>query len=94
MANFDKLFANLESMASGANTSCSDFTALLGQLGFEITDCNSGGHKIAMHQAVSLIEYPDFNCGHSSGATVGRHYVKKLFKFVKQHKEAIKEHMK
>jgi hypothetical protein len=94
MANFDKLFANLESMASGANTSCSDFTTLLEHLGFEIIDCNSGGHKIAKHAAVPLDEYPDFNCGHSSGATVNRPYVKKLHKFVKQHKEAIKEHMK
>lgn len=94
MANFDRLFANLESMASGANTSCSDFTTLLVRLGFVINDCSSGGHKIAEHPAVPLDEYPDFNCGHNPGTTVKRPYVKKLFNFVKQHKEAIKEHMK
>ena len=62
--------------------------------GFLIEDCGSAGHKIARPPAVSLIEYPNYNCGHNKGETVKRPYIKKLHKFVKQHEEAIKEYLK
>jgi len=94
MANFDKLFADLESMASSANISCKEFTSLLENFGFEITHCKSGGHKIAKHPAIPLDEYPNYNCGHNAGDAIRRPYIKKLLTFVKLHKETIKEHMK
>ncbi len=94
MANFEDLYDKLNKLTKGASTSCREFTGVLEALGFQIVHCRSGGHKIAKHQAVHLIEYPDYNCGHNQGATVKRSYVKKLYKFVKQHEDEIKEYLK
>lgn len=94
MAEFENLLRKLENLTNSANASCKEFTNLLTALGFLIEDCGSAGHKIARHPAVSLIEYPNYNCGHNKGETVKRLYIKKLHKFVKQHEEAIKEYLK
>lgn len=94
MTEFEKLFKKLEDLTTSANTSCSEFTNLLTAFGFLIEDCGSAGHKIARHPAISLIEYPNYNCGHNKGEAVKRPYIKKLYKFIKQHESAIKEHLK
>lgn len=94
MSDFVKLLIKLEALTTSANASCKEFTNLLIALGFQIENCGSAGHKIARHPAVSLIEYPNYNCGHNKGEAVKRPYIKKLYKFVKQHENAIKEHMK
>lgn len=94
MKDFENLFKELDNLTSSANTSCKDFTKLLEELGFEIISCGSAGHKIAKHPAIPLPEYPDYNCGHNQGSTIKRPYIKKLYKFVELHKEAIKEYLK
>lgn len=58
-------------------------------MGFEIIDCRKAGHKIATHPAISLQDYPDFNCGHKPGNKVKRIYIKKMYNFVATHKDAI-----
>ena len=93
MTKFDKLLRQLEDMASGSNTTCRALIPLLEELGFVIEDCGSAGHKIARHTAVSLREYPDFNCGHNNGKPVKAVYMSKLKKFVKTHASEIKESM-
>ena len=94
MSKFDKLFRKLGDLTTSANTSCNELTGILQELGFQIVDCGSAGHKIAKHPAVNLIEYPDYNCGHNEGAKVHRQYIKKLHKFVKNYEEEIKESLK
>jgi len=94
MLEFDELVKKLQDLTTSANASCKEFTYLLIALGFQIENCGSAGHKIARHPTVSLIEYPNYNCGHNKGEAVKRPYIKKLYKFVKQHENAIKEHMK
>ena len=94
MKNFENLFRELDNLTKSANTSCKDFTSLLENLGFEIVSCGNAGHKIAKHPAISLAEYPDFNCGHNQGSAIKRPYIKKLYGFVKLHKEVIKEYLK
>lgn len=94
MHEFHKLLKKLEDLTTSANASCKEFTNLLIALGFQIENCGSAGHKIARHPAISLIEYPNYNCGHNKGEAVKRQYIKKLYKFVKQHENAIKEHLK
>lgn len=94
MPEYEKLITKLKKLTTSANASCSEFTNLLISLGFQIENCGSAGHKIARHPAVSLIEYPNYNCGHNKGEAVKRPYIKKLYKFVKQHEEAIKEYLK
>jgi hypothetical protein len=94
MKDFDALFRELGDMTSSANTTCRNFTRLLENLGFEISDCGNAGHKIARHPAVSLTAYPNFDCGHNLGSTVKRPYIKKLFVFVETHQESIKQHLK
>lgn len=94
MDNFEKLLRKLEALTAGENTSCRELTRVLEELGFQIVDCGSAGHKIAKHPAVDITEYPDYNCGHNEGAKVHRQYIKKLYKFVKQNKDEIKEHTK
>ena len=94
MAEFEKLLKKLENLTTSTNACCKEFTNLLIALGFQIENCGSAGHKIARHPAVSLIEYPNYNCGHNKSEAVKRPYIKKLYKFVKQHENAIKEHMK
>lgn len=79
---------------TSTTASCKEFTNLLMALGFRIENCGSTGHKIARHPTVSLIEYPNYNCSHHKGEAVKRPYIKKLYKFVKQHENAIKEHIK
>lgn len=91
MTNFEKLFRKLGDLTTSANTSCKELTGVLEELGFQIVDCGSAGHKIAKHPSVALTDYPDYNCGHNEGAKVHRSYIKKLYKFVKQHEEEIKE---
>lgn len=93
MAEFEKLLRKLDDLAKSANTSCSEFTNILIALGFRIENCGNAGHKIARHPAISLIEYPNYNCGHNKGSAVKRPYIKKLYKFVKQHERAIKEYL-
>lgn len=90
MTDFEKSFRRLGELTNSANVSCKEFTGLLEEMGFIIEQCGSAGHKIATHPAVSLSEYPDFNCGHNPGAAVKRPYIKKLHKFVKLHEDAIK----
>ena len=94
MPEFEKYMKKLEALTDSANTSCKELTNLLIDLGFNIENCGSAGHKIARHPAVSLIEYPNYNCGHNKGEAVKRPYIKKLYKFVKQHEEAIQEYLK
>jgi hypothetical protein len=94
MTKFQKIFKELEDLTGSSNTSCKKFTSLLTNLGFQIVNCGSAGHKIAMHPAIDLPEYPNFNCGHNQGAVVKRVYINKIYKFVERHKEAIKEHLK
>ena len=94
MAKFEELYKKLGGLTQSANTSCKDFTSVLEELGFQIVDCGSAGHKIAKHPAIDLTEFPDYNCGHNQGATVKRNYIKKLHKFVKQNEEEIKEYLK
>lgn len=95
MSKFEKLIKKLDELTGSANTSCNEFTNLLVALGFQIENCGSAGHKIARHPAVSLIEYPNYNCDHNKGKAVKQHpYIKKLYKFVKQLEEAIKEYLK
>lgn len=93
MPEFQKLLKKLEALTTSGNTSCKKFTNVLEALGFQIDNCGNAGHKIARHPAVSLIEYPNYNCGHNRGEAVKRPYIKKLYKFVKQHEKAIKEHL-
>ena len=94
MTEFEKTFRKLGDLASSANTSCKEFTGVLEALGFNIENCGNAGHKIAKHPAITLTEYPDYNCGHNQGEAVKRPYIKKLHKFVKQHEDAIKEYLK
>ena len=94
MSEFEKLIKKLGDLTTSANTTCIEFTNLLIALGFQIENCGSAGHKIARHPAVSLIEYPNYNCGHNKGEAVKRPYIKKLYKFVKQHENVIKEYLK
>ena len=93
MTEFEKLLKKLGDLTSSANTTCKEFTSVLEALGFQIENCGSAGHKIARHPAIALPEYPNYNCGHAQGAAIKRPYIKKLFKFVKQHEEALKEHL-
>lgn len=65
MSEFVKLLKRLEGLTTGANASCKEFTNLLLALDFQIENCGSAGHKIARHPALSLIEYPNYNCGHT-----------------------------
>lgn len=94
MTKFEKLLKELGDLTNSANTSCKEFTSVLEGLGFLIENCSNGGHKIAKHPAITLTDYPDFNCGHNLGEAIKRPYIKKLYKFVKQHEDAIKEHVK
>ena len=94
MTKFDKLFKKLCDQTTSTNTSCKEFTDLLESLGFQIVSCGTAGHKIAKHSAITLTEYPDYNCGHNPGTAIKRPYIKKLYKFVKQHEDAIKEYLK
>ncbi len=94
MSKFAKLLADLAAISSGANTICKDIVAVLEGLGFQIVDCGSAGHKIAKHPAIKIAEYPDFNCGHGDKAKVKPIYTKKLYKFVKQYEDPIKEYLK
>jgi hypothetical protein len=94
MAEFKKLFRELEELTGSSNASCKKFTSLLKDLGFQIENCGSAGHKIARHPAVDLALYPNYNCGHNQGSVVKRVYINTIYKFVIQHEDAIKEYLK
>lgn len=94
MAEFSKLFKKLDDLTNSGNTTCKEFTGVLEDLGFQIENCGSAGHKIAKHPAVALDEYPNYNCGHNQGTVVNRPYIKKLIKFTKQYKSEIEEYLK
>lgn len=94
MSEFKKLFRKLGDLTSSGNTTCKEFTGVLEDLGFQIVNCGNAGHKIAKHPAIALNEYPDYNFGHNEGAVVKRPYIKKLYKFVMQYQDDIKECLK
>lgn len=93
MKDFDALLRELARLTDSGNTSCKEFNKLLQALGFELINCGSAGHKIAKHPAMSLVDYPDYNCGHNPGSEIKRVYIKKIYKFVELHKEVIKEYL-
>ena len=88
---FDRLLRRLREMASGANTACRDFTALLTEFGFEVRDGSKGGHKIVTHPALPLAEAKNYNCGHNPGTTVKKPYVREMLKFVQHQEDALRE---
>lgn len=93
MADFDRAYRELGNQATSENTSCREFTKVLVDLGFDLESCGSAGHKIAKHPAIHVLEYPNFNCGHSQGDKVHRQYIKNLYRFVTNHREEIKEYL-
>lgn len=95
MKKFDKLFRRLKEMATSANITCRDFTQVLEDLGFELTDA-SGGHKVATHPKIPLgpEDAANYNCGHDQGTHVKRNYIKTFLKLVVEHEEKLREHLK
>lgn len=93
MKDVDTLLREFADLATDANVTCRELLKILRVFGFEIIDCGRGGHKVARHPAISIAESPDFDCGHDLGTKVKRVYLKKLFHFVKLHKEAIKGYL-
>jgi hypothetical protein len=94
MKDIQKKLDKLYEMSGSANITCSQLTTTLKALGFSIRDGSNGGHKIAKHPAVSVLDSPDYNCGHKEGNKIKKPYISKLIKFVKNNEEAIKESLK
>ncbi len=95
MNKFDKLLRRLKDMATSANITCRDFTNLLEEFDFEITDAK-GGHKVATHPSIPLgpEDAANYNCGHDQGTHVKRNYIKTFLRIVTEHENELREHMK
>ncbi len=93
MKKFDKLLTRLQTMAAGANVSCSDFTELLVDFKFDVRPATKGGHRVVSHPAFTLTvaESANYNCGHNPGTHVRRNYVKNFLKIVQTHESEITE---
>ncbi len=94
MKDIQKKLDKLYGMSGNANITCSQLTSALKALGFSIRDGSNGGHKIAKHPAVSVLDSPDYDCGHKEGSKIKKPYLSKLIKFVKNNEEAIRESLK
>jgi len=95
MANFDKLRQSLQNMASGANSSCQDFTSLLKKMGFDVRDGSKGGHKIVTHDGINLTaeDGANYNCGHNPGTKVKRGYVKTFLGIVDENEAKLRSYI-
>jgi hypothetical protein len=93
---YDKLRAQLAQMASGANTSCKDFTDLLEKFGFVIRDCGSPGHKVATHPAIqmSIADSANYNCGHNPKNKLLPVYIKKFYRITTSYEITLREYLK
>lgn len=96
MSKYDKLCTALEKMASGANTSCKDFTAVLKELGFEIKNGRKGEHRVATHAAIGLTveDGANYNYGHNPGMHVKRSYIKKFVRICDEYEKELRGWLK
>lgn len=94
MKDVQKKFDKLYVMAGNANITCNQLTSALKALGFTIRDCSNGGHKIAKHPAISVLESTNYDCGHKEGSKIKKPYILSLIKFVKNNEETIREWLK
>lgn len=91
MVNIQKKLDALYDMSGSSNITCTQLTSALKSLGFTIRDGKNGGHKIAKHPAVQVIDSPDYDCGHKAGSKIKVPYITKLIKFVKNNETSIRE---
>lgn len=95
MGIFAKLRRQLRDMSTSDNITCRDFTRLLEEFGFEMTNA-AGGHKVATHPNIPLgpADAANYNCGHDQGTKVRRNYIKKFLKLVDEYEDELREHLK
>lgn len=93
MTKFDKLLDKFDAIKNSKNTSCSKFCNLLRDLGFEIRNCRSGGHKVIIHPCIPLLNNTHFNCGHNDGDAIKTPYITTVYKLVTEHKEEIRKYV-
>ena len=93
---YDIVRAQLEQMASGANTSCKHFTDLLEEFGFSIRDCGNHGHKVASHPAIQMKieDSANYNCGHRPDKKMKSIYIKKFVRIINTYETTLRAYIK
>lgn len=73
-----------------ASLRCREVVQLLTDLGFEVRDAASGGHKVVTHPRLQeLHKWPgtNFNCGHNPNHEVRSSYIGKLRRVIEDYRE-------
>lgn len=59
---------------------CSDLTSMLQELGFEVRDAKSQGHKVYFHDGLPSFMSDGFTCGHGKNPEVKPAYITKIIR--------------
>lgn len=66
---------------------------LLTELGFEVRDGKQGGHKVFVHQNLSLFHSGSFNCGHGKNPEIKSAYITKIIQILKQNQNELDDYL-
>jgi hypothetical protein len=76
--------------AAKASTSCSEMTALLTSLGFEVRSGKLGSHKVFVHDGLTDFHSGSYNGGHGRDPQIKRPYIVKILRILRQHEAELK----
>ncbi len=73
---------------------CTEVSALLQLLGFEVRDGKRGGHKLYFHDGIPEFHSGSFNCGHGRNPEIKAAYITKIVRTIDAHEAALKEYLR
>lgn len=96
MDKYDTLYARMEQMSCGANTTCKDFIKLLEEFGYVVHSGGKHGHRVVTHPFIQMKieDSANFNCGHSLGKKMKAIYIRKFLRISKNNDSSLREYLK
>lgn len=88
---YDKCRQQLRDRQKGLK--CRELLKIMKELGFEVRDARSGGHKVYDHPHIADFHGGDFNCGHGQGVDVGPRYIGNILKVIDEFEEELRKYL-
>ena len=82
----DKLDTVIQRLSEAKNAiRCSELTATLTELGFEVRDGKKQGHKVLVHDGLPSFFSDSFTCGHGKNPEIKPAYIAKIVKLLRRY---------
>jgi hypothetical protein len=72
---------------------CSELTALLEGLGFEVRDGRKQGHRVIVHDGIDGFTSDSFTCGHGKNPEIKPAYTGKLIRLLRRYENELIEYL-